>query len=60
MNSDLADHISLLAAPIYAALLVRDGHDSDQGPDNIELDRLCDFAIEYATALWQRTLDTPG
>ena len=58
MNSDLADHISLLAAPIYAALLVRDGHDSDRGSDNIELDRLCDIAIQHAACLWQRTLDT--
>lgn len=56
MNSELATHISLLAAPIYAAMLTRK-------PDGTVFDRAWHdsaraAAIAFAIELWKATLET--
>ena len=54
MTPERAEHISLLAAPIYAALLAQGLY----APAEV-LDAMRKQAIVQAQALWQATLDTP-
>lgn len=59
MNPEQAEHISLLAAPIYAAFLARviaSRSDNDISPQI--LSGLREHAITQAHALWLDTLDT--
>lgn len=55
MNRELAEHISLLAAPIYAVLVVR------KRPAKMAADQwryeARERAIAQALALWSQTLD---
>jgi hypothetical protein len=57
MNSELATHISLLAAPIYAAMLTPWIARGEWIPAAM-LDDLRKRAIVQAQALWLETLDT--
>jgi hypothetical protein len=59
MNRELAEHISLLAAPIYAALLTRDWTETRSNIPPEMLSRLRGLAITQAHALWLDTLETP-
>ena len=59
MNHELATHISLLAAPIYAAMLAP-YLGSGRGVAAEGLDTLRGTAITQAHALWLETLDTPA
>ena len=62
MNKDLATHISLLAAPIYAAFLI-DMVAEMQVPvrkfPSEAIDALRQLAIEHAYGLWLETLKRP-
>lgn len=56
MNRELAEHISLLAAPIYAAMLQRHIVASTELPAET-LSEMRKHAIIQAHALWRETLD---
>ena len=58
MTPELAEHISLLAAPIYAALLEPWVTRGELVPA-ATLDTFRKLAIQQAQALWLETLDTP-
>ena len=59
MNRELAEHISLLAAPIYAALLMQvSSVDGLFVPAEI-LNTMREHAITQAHALWLQTLEIP-
>jgi hypothetical protein len=59
MNNELAEHISLLAAPIFAALV--QAHVEHTAEVSVEtLNALMQTAITQAHALWLATLDTPS
>jgi hypothetical protein len=60
MNRELAEHISLLAAPIYAAVLAPySAYLASGGELPAEaLDALRGSAITQAHALWLQTLET--
>ena len=57
MNSELATHISLLAAPIYAAFLQLHAAAGKDVPADT-LNTLRRHAITQAHALWLETLDS--
>jgi hypothetical protein len=54
MNRELADHISLLAAPIYAALISSRGNPRAQTDDWHLMAQ--GIAIRRALELWRETL----
>ncbi len=60
MIDEHATHISLLAAPIYAALLADAMRTFDDTLSAPVLGMLRRDAIAHAQALWRQTLDTPG
>jgi hypothetical protein len=57
MNHELAEHISLMAAPIYAALLMR-AEPREVITEREWLEAARKLAIRLARALWLQTLDT--
>jgi hypothetical protein len=57
MNRELAEHISLMAAPIYAALLAP-YMIAGRGVTEEGLEHLRATAITQALALWQQALKT--
>lgn len=57
MNTELATHISLLAAPLYAALLQRHWTVTRANIPPDELSNLRNLAITQAHALWLDTLE---
>jgi len=61
VTPELAEHISLLAAPVYAAFLARaiEGRSDNDIPAET-LAVLRRHAIVQAHALWLDTLDTEG
>lgn len=57
MNEELADHISKLAAPIYAAHILRlSRHLFPEEIPNRVREAAMDQSILEAKALWERTL----
>ena len=58
MTLELAEHISLMAAPIYAGMLAP-FFMANAVIDAKTLDTLRKRAITHALALWLQTLDTP-
>ena len=59
MHAELADHIALLAAPIYAAMLapfIADGHPVGAG----KLGELREAALDHALALRLDALEMPA
>ena len=59
MNRELAEHVSLLAAPIYAGFLSRAVAARTDNEIGVEiLNALRRDAITQARALWLQTLDT--
>lgn len=52
MNPEQAEHISLLAAPIYVMLLAKEVRPGEQ-----TIIRLADASIALARTLWLRTLE---
>lgn len=59
MTRELAEHISLLAAPIYAALLERHWRETRCNIPQEVLAHLRGLAIAQAQALWLETLEQP-
>jgi hypothetical protein len=58
MNRELAEHVSLLAAPIFAALLQPQfTYSAEVSVETLAL--LRKHAITQAHALWLDTLETP-
>ena len=60
MNRGLAEQISLLAAPLYAALLQRHWSVTQANIPPEELSNLRNLAITQAHALWLDTLERPA
>ena len=60
MHAELADHITLIAAPIYAALLERHWRETRSNIPVEELSRLRGLAIEQALALRLDALEIPA
>jgi hypothetical protein len=57
VNRELAEHISLLAAPVYAAILTMASPRVGRTLSVMELNDLRKAAITQAHALWLQTLD---
>jgi hypothetical protein len=57
MNRELAEHVSLIAAPIYAAMLAR-AEPREVIGDREWQDTAMSIAIKLAHKLWIATLDT--
>lgn len=60
MHADLADHICLIAAPIYAVLLQRHWQETRRNIPAEELSNLRGLAIDQALALRLDALQTPA
>jgi hypothetical protein len=58
VNRELAEHISALAAPIYAALIVRAVAPKEMVGDPVWQDQARSVAINLAHDLWLATLGT--
>lgn len=60
MHSELADHICLIAAPIYAVLIERHWRETRSNIPAEELSRLRGLAIDQALALRLDALEMPA